>query len=275
VKASANLGSVSVRGFPTELHALGSYFYALAAQNVEDCIMKRFHKKLALLSHDPPLLNPGASEFEVNNWLVSDFIVERLLPIVGTHPFPLAELALMTSAVCRFRPTHIFEWGTHIGISARVFYEVSEFYGLGIEIHSVDLPDDIGHIEHPGAGRGAYVRDTPVHLHQGDGLDTSLAILEKAGAPVTALFFVDGDHSYDSVRRELEGIIESVKYPVALLHDTFYQSSDSGYNTGPYRVIQDLLHHRDSAYRTIDTRTGLPGMTLVFHEKALEIGHNR
>jgi len=43
-----------------------------------------------------PVVNPGASEFEVNRWLVADFIVERLLPIVGTHPFPLAELELMT-----------------------------------------------------------------------------------------------------------------------------------------------------------------------------------
>jgi hypothetical protein len=86
---------------------------------------------------------------------------------------------------------------------------------------------------------------------------------------VTAVFFVDGDHSYDSVRRELEGIIESVEHPVVLLHDTFYQSSDSGYNTGPYRAIRDLLRQRGSAYKTIDTKTGLPGMTLVFHEKAL------
>jgi cephalosporin hydroxylase len=220
--------------------------------------MKRFRKK-------------PASEFEVNNWLVSDFIVERLLPIIGTRPFPLAELVLMTSAVCRFRPTYVFEWGTHIGKSARVFYETSEFFDLGTEIHSIDLPDDVSHVEHPGSKRGEYVRDTPVHLHQGDGLDTSLAILEKVGAPATALFFVDGDHSYDSVRRELEGIIERVEYPVVLLHDTFYQSSDSGYNTGPHRAIRDLLQRRDSEYRTIDTKTGLPGMTLVFHEKALGI----
>jgi cephalosporin hydroxylase len=236
---------------------------------MEDSVMKRFRKKAGALAHDLPVVNPGASEFEVNRWLVADFIVERLLPIVGTHPFPLAELELMTSTVCRFQPTHIFEWGTHVGKSARVFYETSTFYDLGTEIHSVDLPDDVGHVEHPGDTRGEYVRQTPVHLHQGDGLDTSLAILASAEAPVTAVFFVDGDHSYDSVRRELEGIIESVEHPVVLLHDTFYQSSDSGYNTGPYRAIRDLLRQRGSAYKTIDTKTGLPGMTLVFHEKAL------
>jgi cephalosporin hydroxylase len=235
--------------------------------------MKRVRMRLARPSHELPVVNPRASEFEVDNWLVSDFIEERLLPIVGTRPFPLAELALMISAVCRFQPTHIFEWGTHFGKSARIFYETSEFFDLGVEIHSVDLPDDASHTEHPGRKRGKYVRGTPVQLHQGDGLDTSLEILAKLGASATALFFVDGDHSYDSVRRELEGIIEHVERPVALLHDTFYQSEDSGYNTGPFRAIREVLQARGSTYRTIETKTGLPGMTLVFHEKALGIGH--
>jgi len=228
--------------------------------------MRRFRKTPS------PVLNPGASEFEVNNWLISDFIVERLIPIVGVRPFPLSELELMTAAVCRFAPTHIFEWGTHIGTSARVFYETSEFYSLGIEVHSIDLPDDVDRVEHPGHQRGRLVRDTPVQLHQGDGLDTSLALLEQIGVSARALFFVDGDHSYESVKRELEGILASVKRPVVLLHDTFFQSGDSGYNTGPHRAIRDVLDRAGESYRTLETTTGLPGMALVFHEKALERG---
>jgi hypothetical protein len=178
----------------------------------------------------------------------------------------------MTAAACRFAPTHIFEWGTHIGTSARVFYETSEFYGLGIDVHSIDLPDDVDHVEHPGHQRGLLVRDTPVQLHQGDGLDTSLTLLDEIGVSAQALFFVDGDHSYESVRRELEGILASVKRPVVLLHDTFFQSDDSGYNTGPHRAIRDVLDSVGRSYRTLETTTGLPGMTLVFHEKALERG---
>lgn len=231
--------------------------------------MRYFRKVPPAPARESPVLNAGASEFEVNNWLVSDFIVERLIPIVGVRPFPLSELALMTATVCRFTPTHIFEWGTHIGSSARIFYETSEFYDLGIEVHSVDLPDDVDHVEHPGRERGSLVRDTPVQLHQGDGLDTSLALLEQIGVSARTLFFVDGDHAYDSVKRELQGIIEKLEYPVVLLHDTFFQSGDSGYNTGPHRAVRDVLKPLDNAYRTIDTRTGLPGMTLVFHERAL------
>ena len=60
-------------------------------------------------------------EFEVNNWIISEFIVEKLVPVVGVHPFPLDELSLMTAAVCRFQPELIFEWGTNIGKSARIF----------------------------------------------------------------------------------------------------------------------------------------------------------
>ncbi|MDQ3112117.1 MAG: hypothetical protein M3R17_19715, partial [Bacteroidota bacterium] len=70
-----------------------------------------------------PSLNENASEFEVNNWVVSEFVIDKLVPAVGMHPFPINELMLMTASVCRFKPELIFEWGTNIGKSARVFYE--------------------------------------------------------------------------------------------------------------------------------------------------------
>src|SRR5207245_8967376 len=64
-----------------------------------------------------PAVNVNCSEFEVNNWIISEFIFQKLVPIVGVTPYPINELALMVSAVCRLKPTHIFEWGTHIGKS--------------------------------------------------------------------------------------------------------------------------------------------------------------
>lgn len=57
------------------------------------------------------IVNPDCSEFEVNNQLISEFILKKLVPIVGIHPYPLNELMLMVAAVCRLEPTHIFEWG--------------------------------------------------------------------------------------------------------------------------------------------------------------------
>src|SRR4051812_11884192 len=83
--------------------------------------------------------NAGCSEFEVDTWQISQFVLEKLVPIVGAHPFPLSELMLLSAAVCRMRPVLIFEWGTHIGKSARAFHEIAAHFGIPCVIHSVDL----------------------------------------------------------------------------------------------------------------------------------------
>ena len=232
--------------------------------------MKSFAKKLLTklgISATDPTPNPSASEFEVNNWVLSDFVLSQLVPVVGVHPYPLNELMLMAAAVCRFRPTHVFEWGTNVGSSARVFYETAKFFKIPLEIHSIDLPGEVGHVEHPGSRRGKLVRGkSGVFLHLGDGIETSLGIYRTLPENSCVLFFVDGDHSYESVKRELEAIVSEVAAPKVLLHDTFYQSPDSGYNVGPHRAVQEVLaaQKENRRLQTMETRTGLPGMTLVY-----------
>jgi cephalosporin hydroxylase len=222
-----------------------------------------------LADASPPGANPAknlaSTEFEVDAWQLSSFVVERLVPVVGVHPFPLNELMLLSGAVCRFKPSHIFEWGTHIGKSARAFYEVTSFYGIPSEIHSVDLPDEIEHAEHPSSERGRMVRGLDrVHLHQGDGVDRSLEIWRRAGSPDAVLFLADGDHSENSVYRELSAIADAVPRAVVLLHDAFYQSSESGYNIGPYLAIERVLRERAGRFKRLDSGLGLPGMTLLY-----------
>src|ERR1700751_3388594 len=90
-----------------------------------------------------PVRNPNASEFEVDLWTLSSFLLEKIVPVVGTHPYPLNELLLMTAAACRLKPSVVFDWGTHIGVSARIFYECEKAFKLGYEIHSIDLPPDV------------------------------------------------------------------------------------------------------------------------------------
>lgn len=212
-----------------------------------------------------PAMNLNCSEFEVNNWVVSEFIIGKLVPVVGIKPFPINELLLMVSAVCRLKPTHIFEWGTHLGKSARIFYETSRHFGLDIEIHSVDLPDEMVHQEHPGRQRGVLVKGLrEVNLYQGDGLNTSIEIYRRITGPVRPLIFIDGDHSQESVKRELAGIMKNMPQANVLLHDTFYQSAESGYNIGPYQAITETLSTIPNSYRVISTNTGLPGMTLLY-----------
>jgi hypothetical protein len=232
--------------------------------------MDRFRRLLGLAvvptrAKQDPAMNVHCGEFEVNNWLVSEFVLNTLVPIVGVHPFPLNELVLMVAAVCRLKPGRIYEWGTHLGKSARVFYETARHFGLDVEIHSVDLPDHVLHQEHPGHQRGMLVKGLQdVHLHQGDGLSVCLDIQAQAATPKQTLIFIDGDHSYASVRRELAGIMNGIPEAHILLHDTFFQSSESGYNVGPYRAISEAITETDVRYRLLSTQTGLPGMTLLY-----------
>jgi cephalosporin hydroxylase len=208
--------------------------------------------------------NRTCSELEVDNWQLSRFVLEKLVPVVGVHPFPLQELMLVTAAVCRFRPVQIFEWGTHIGKSARIFHECLVHFGISSEIHSVDLPADATHVEHPDSRRGELVHGIDgVHLHLGDGLDVSLSVWNQLGRKSNVLFFVDGDHEYSSVHRELSIIVREVPTAAILLHDTFYQSPESRYNVGPHRAINDALT-ATSGYRRLESGLGLPGMTLLY-----------
>ena len=75
---------------------------------------------------------------------------------------------------------------------------------------------------------------------------------------------VDGDHSYESVYRELSTIVNEIPDANVLLHDTFFQSSESGYNIGPWRAIEEIASTNARQFRRIDSGIGLPGMTLLY-----------
>ncbi|MES2416413.1 MAG: class I SAM-dependent methyltransferase [Patescibacteria group bacterium] len=230
---------------------------------------KNIIKKILYKKDKNVFVNKNGTEFEVNNWILSEFVVREIIPIVKFHPFPLNELMLMSAAVCFIKPTYIFEWGTHFGKSARIFYETAHYFNIQTEIHSIDLPENIEHNEHPHKERGKFVKHIKkVHLHLGDGMDTSLGILkESKNEKIIPLFFLDGDHSYESVKRELNGIFDQYPQSNILIHDTFLQSEKSGYNIGPYEAIEEFLKDKKDKFTLIDTKTGLPGMTLLLNKK--------
>jgi predicted O-methyltransferase YrrM len=72
--------------------------------------------------------------------------------------------------------------------------------------------------------------------------------------------FIDGDHAYETVRREL-ALLDLLRPGAALLHDTFYQPG-STYNHGPWLAIQDYLKDQP-AFQVVALQTGLPGMTYI------------
>jgi cephalosporin hydroxylase len=230
-------------------------------------------KHLSKQSHQA-CLKHGGLEFEVEGYTISDFILKKLIPIVGFHPYPLNELCLMVSSLCRLQPTHIFEWGTHVGKSARIFHESKKCFGINTEIHSIDLPDDVEHEEHPHKHRAHYVKHIEdVKLYQGDGVSTAMEICATIKGKINPLFYIDGDHEYTSVLRELKIIHENVDNANILLHDTFYQTSESGYNVGPFLAIQEFLNTFPNKYKRIDSQLGLPGMTLLYQD--LRRGNSR
>ena len=223
-------------------------------------------QKLVQSVEDPKVRHHGGYP-EVKNPEISQFILNTIVPIVGTSPYPLSELQLMVSAVCWLRPRKIIEWGTYIGTSARIFSETITYYNVPATVYSIDLPSDVSHIEHPGKECGRMVRAmSNVHLIQGDGVTEATKILGESKG-YQALVFLDGDHAYSSVKRELQ--ILGKRYPLLsiLLHDTFDQVKASGYNTGPHQAIREYLSSHPSKYSTFETCLGLPGMTLLLPKK--------
>lgn len=204
------------------------------------------------------------SETELELWKISDFVLKTLVPITGVRPFPLSELMLLVAAVIETQPTEIFEWGTNVGVSARIFHETCKSLAWQIPIHSIDLPDEAEHAEHPQSERGRLVRNLPnVILHQGDGLETSIKLYTRADQKGRPLFFLDGDHSYASVKRELDGIYEAAPEANFILHDTFFQSKESGYNIGPHLAAQEFLNKHGSNFQVFEQNLGLPGMMFL------------
>lgn len=236
--------------------------------NILFSFLKILFRKQRKYEYGDPSINSNSTEFEVDNWIISQFVINNLVPVVDIEPFPVNEQVLMVAAVCRIKPTHIIEWGTNIGKSSRIFYETCRAFGLDSEIHSIDLPDNMEHIEHPKENRGLLVRGIKeVNLHLGDGLENALQIVSNSKKDdIRPLFFIDGDHSYKSVKRELEGVIKSVPQSNILLHDTFYQSEESGYNVGPHKAVVDVLAGMPSRYKIISQNIGLPGMTLLWQD---------
>ncbi len=200
---------------------------------------------------------------EVKNWLISQFIIDKIIPLVGTQPYPLSEIQLMIGTICWVRPRKIIEWGTHIGVAARIFSETLSYFNIVGKIYSIDLPDYQDHIEHPHGERGRLVRDCQnVQLIQGDGLIEACKVIGDSKG-VGTLLFLDGDHSYTSVKRELMTIGRRYPKSAIIAHDTFNQVADSHYNVGPYLAVTEFLSKYPSRYYQLNTALGLPGMTVL------------
>ena len=196
------------------------------------------------------------------------FVLEKILPAGGLL-YPLAELSLMALVVDRVKPTHILEWGTNIGGSAKAFHVITEALGLETAIHTWDLPEEVSHGQHPGAEHGKLARGlSRVHFHREDGLVGALAEYQrvKSSYPeARVLFFIDGDHAYDSVLREITAIVSCLEEFHLLAHDTFVQKPEAkGQFRESWLACATGLELSAREYRWFNVGFGSPGMTYLW-----------
>jgi hypothetical protein len=199
---------------------------------------------------------------------LDNFVLEKILPKTGLL-YPLAEISLMALVVDRVKPTHIFEWGTNIGCSAKIFHHITESLGMDIPIHTWDLPEDVPNGQHPRENHARLAKGLArVHFHRDDGLRGALAKyqIEKTRDPKTRpLFFADGDHSYESVIREITGIVSAQEEFHLLAHDTFAQKPDvKGQSRESWVGCPTALELAAQDYRWLNVGFGNPGMAYLW-----------
>jgi hypothetical protein len=202
-------------------------------------------------------LTPRPQLLEVDKWRLSGLLSE-IVSIVGVSPYPLDELMLMGAAMVYHRPQAVIDIGTHFGKSARIWHEYARRLSLVCEIHTIDLCDP-EHPEFPGGTLGEYFKGLPVTQHIGDGCEVAMTLLDQR-SDAAVLLYVDGDHRYETVRRELE-LAGRMHSGCIIVHDTFYQPG-STYNHGPYLAIQDAVPSLP-VEQVIHLQTGLPGMSYL------------
>ena len=199
-----------------------------------------------------------ARNLEIDKWTASDTVL-RLRRIVGKRPYPLDELLLMTAAFRYLQPAVVVEIGTHAGKSARIWWELSQASARPTEIHTIDLHDP-SHAEYPGKALGKMIKGLPVVQHYGDGFTVADRLLPTlSGRP--CLLFLDGDHAFETVTKELTLVERHPDVIGVLVHDTFHQP-ESGYNHGPYEAVAAFLQSH-AVREVVHAHIGLPGMTYI------------
>eukprot|EP00802_Teleaulax_amphioxeia_P004375 Tamp_04379.p1 GENE.Tamp_04379~~Tamp_04379.p1 ORF type:complete len:346 (+),score=24.92 Tamp_04379:2179-3216(+) len=188
--------------------------------------------------------------FQVSHILVHE-VTRRitLLDLENSQTYPPHELALMVSAMVHARPDFVLEWGTNIGVSSRVFVEAAEMLGLATQVHTFDVKTQqktgsTGWVANARKCQGNEEREyfkeykifgkPCVHMHIGDGLDGAFAVYEaEAWAAARVLWFVDGDHSYEAVARELF----SIAGHASCQRPSFSSSSDADDSQGSSDIL--------------------------------------
>ena len=146
-----------------------------------------------------------------------------------TWQMSFGERAAVEGLLCALKPALAIEVGTAEGGSLR------RIAAHAAEVHSFDLVTPTV----PGLG-------DHVHLHTGDShalLPEALARFAAEGRTVD-FALIDGDHSSDGVRRDVEALLASpaVARTVILTHDTGNERVRAGLDAVPYGAWPKVAH---------------------------------
>lgn len=137
------------------------------------------------------------------------------------------EVAFIAKTLLKLQPSHVFEWGTNVGASARIFHEVTRLAGIRSTVHTWEHPDMTTR-DHPGHRHAELVDGIATVIpYIGEGLIGALSLYTST-TPARALFFLDGDHSYATVLKELRAIAKVAAEAVILVHDLRHPTERTG-----------------------------------------------
>lgn len=154
------------------------------------------------------------------------------------------EVSFLAETVFALEPDFICEWGTNRGSSARIFYESCQLLRVTPWIYTVELPNKLAPVtaDHPGIQTGMFIRKLQgITAYRGDGITTAMKLYRRA-SPSRPLFFVDGDHSFQTVYKELRTLLSEAKNAVVVVHDTNHPEGRGP--TGPAEAINALVWDR-------------------------------
>lgn len=238
-----------------------SIYNSLSARSKKFSGARNMLKAFRPQRHEARDIVKTGSLFEVDCWILSELLLKEVIPKIGVRPYPLNEQMLMAAAVAFVQPKIIVEWGTHLGKSARLFWQVKEALGLsGCRVCTVDSMNS-DQPEYPGAARGRYLGQTGVEQIVGDGAQVAAQLIDGSCEPV--LLYVDGDHSREATKQDFALWPKLPAGSGLLAHDVFFQTP-SAYNVGPWESLQELVEtHQETIAQMQWQLLGLPGMAFM------------
>jgi len=143
----------------------------------------------------------------------------------GDHELPPEEYLCMAGLVHTLKPSRVFEIGTHRGRTTRL---IADYSGAHTRIHTMDLPPERMmearcFPEARSALIGEQFRNHPMRAKITQLYADSQTFDFSPYQASMDLVFVDGDHTYEGVKRDSENALRMIRPGGLILWDDYHQ----------------------------------------------------